>query len=125
VPDSHSVQKPLAAAQVDVVIPAYREEEWLPDLLDCLLEQDLSEVHIFVSCSGDEPEDQAFRHLEQYRETGKILFLHADRGVGNARNAGARAGRSNWILFLDADLLLPAFFSIQYGVSSLALPQTL
>jgi glycosyltransferase involved in cell wall biosynthesis len=97
-------------AGLDIVIPVLKEEGWLPDLMSCLLKQDLTWVHIYVSCSCD-TDSSEFRSLRrQYHTAPSVTVLQAPLGVSCARNRGATQGRSDWILFLDADVLIPDFF---------------
>ncbi|MER6027069.1 glycosyltransferase [Streptomyces sp. NPDC001851] len=96
---------------LDVVIPAYREEEWLPDLLDCLQRQDLAGVRIIISCSCPPAEqDIPLPRAGGRTPVPDMSVVRAGMGVANARNAGAAAGTSPWILFLDSDVLIPDTF---------------
>ena len=95
-----------SASIVDVIIPTYRDDAWLAELLDCISRQDLSGVHVYVAHNMDEPSGLPTRQLA----IPSLATVSAARGIGNARNAGAAAGTGKWLLFLDADGLLPDSF---------------
>jgi glycosyltransferase involved in cell wall biosynthesis len=97
--------------ELDIVIPAYKEEGWLPDLLDCLLNQNLADVRIYISYSDDENGDAAIALWQKYRLIQNLTILQTPQtGVSSARNRAASVGKGEWILFLDADVLLPDSF---------------
>jgi glycosyltransferase involved in cell wall biosynthesis len=96
---------------LDIVIPAYKEEDWLPDLLDCFLSQNLADVQIYVSYSTDENGEAVTAIRHRYRSIQNLTILQTPpTGVSFARNRAANVGEGEWILFLDADVLLPDFF---------------
>ncbi|MFE0389617.1 glycosyltransferase [Streptomyces bungoensis] len=105
---------------LDVVIPAYREEEWLPDLLDCLQRQNLAGVRIIISCSCPQTErDTPLPWTGGHTTIPDVSVVRASMGVAHARNAGAAAGESPWILFLDSDVLIPdTFLSSVRGITA-------
>ncbi|MDG4768039.1 glycosyltransferase [Solwaraspora sp. WMMD406] len=91
---------------LDVVIPTYRDGAWLEHLLDSVVEQNLTRTRIFVVYDREEvPEGRAASGMMP-----ELTVVHAPRGIGAARNAGASAGAGDWILFLDADGILPDGF---------------
>lgn len=95
-----------AANKLDIVIPTLNDTAWLSQLLDCLLRQQLSEVRTFVVFDVEEE----IKLAESHWSIPGISAISAPRGIGSARNSGAKAGIGNWILFLDADDLLPDCF---------------
>jgi glycosyltransferase involved in cell wall biosynthesis len=98
---------------LDIVIPAYKEESWLPDLLDCLLNQNLAGVNIYVSYSSDKGDEHVFALPQKHKSFQNLTVLQMrPSGVSSARNKGANAGNGEWILFLDADSLLPDLFLV-------------
>jgi GT2 family glycosyltransferase len=89
---------------LDIVIPSYHDDDWLQALLKTLDRQELSDVSITIAY------DESQRGMLQNVSAPKFQAVYASRGIGNARNAGAAAGDGEWILFLDADGLLPDDF---------------
>ena len=86
---------------ISVVIPALNEEKALPVTLRALFRQ----VGLFEVILVD-----GGSHDDTVRIAGtwpSIQVLRAPRGRAAQMNAGARAARGEWLLFLHADTLLP------------------
>jgi cellulose synthase/poly-beta-1,6-N-acetylglucosamine synthase-like glycosyltransferase len=92
---------------VSVIIPTYCEEETIEGCLKSVLNQDFDigriESIVVDSHSPDNTRAVAKKCAD------KVIDLKA-RGVGKARNAGARIAKSPLLLFLDADTLLASDF---------------
>lgn len=93
-----------------VIIPTYREEKYLPRLLDSIKSQDLQPAEIIVA---DRPADDRTREIARSYgckviEGGKISF---------GRNEGAKYATQDILVFLDADteLSTPKFFNKLIG----------
>ncbi len=100
-----------------VVIPAYNEEKWLPVTLGALNRRmaavDLpGEVIVVDNNSKDETAQIARRY------NARVVFEPVNQ-ISRARNAGARAARGVYLIFLDADTV-PSQRVLQAALSSLA-----
>jgi glycosyltransferase involved in cell wall biosynthesis len=89
-----------------VIIPAFNEAQWLPGCLNSVKEAMESvaiagEVVVVDNNSTDNTADIA-------REHGAKVVFESVNQISRARNAGARAARGEFLVFLDADTLLPA-----------------
>lgn len=87
-----------------IVIPAYNEEVWLARSLPALREAmgavDVSgEVIVVDNHSTDRTAAVACEH-------GATVVFEAIRQISRARNAGARAARGKYLVFVDADTIL-------------------
>jgi len=89
--------------RVSVVIPAYNEAEMLPKLLGSLAVQ--TQVPYEVIVADGASTDGTRRVAEAY---GCILVAGGLPAVG--RNAGAAVATGEYLLFLDADVVLPNEF---------------
>jgi glycosyltransferase involved in cell wall biosynthesis len=94
-----------------IVIPAYNEAQWLPGCLAAVKDAMESvaakgEIVVVDNNSTDETADIA-------RESGARLVFESVNQISRARNAGAQAARGNFLVFLDADTLLPAELLIE------------
>jgi rSAM/selenodomain-associated transferase 2 len=111
---------------VSVVVPAYNEEQALPHTLGALFRQEGTYEVILVDggstdrtpaiaagfgfLGGDGPRD----HVSGSPCDGIVrheitrLVLTAAKGRSSQMNAGAKAARGEWLLFLHADTLLPS-----------------
>lgn len=90
------------------VVPVYNAAQYLPECLDSLLAQDISDYEII--CVNDGSRDASPEILGQYAaEHGNIRVINKENGgVVSARNAGLSAAQGDYIWFVDADdFLLP------------------
>jgi glycosyltransferase involved in cell wall biosynthesis len=86
---------------LSVIIPTLNEEDNLPKLLECIKNQTKTELEIIVA---DAHSQDRTREVAAAYGAGVI-----DGGLpGRARNLGALAARGDLLLFLDADVMLPA-----------------
>ncbi len=86
---------------VCVVIPALNEEEHLPAAVDALAAQTLSPGQVIVADGGSTDRTAEIALARECRVVRGGL-----PGVG--RNNGAREARDSWLLFLDADVVVPS-----------------
>lgn len=89
---------------VTVIIPVYNKAKYLEQNLKSILSQTcLPEKVIYVDdCSTDSSREILKQFSEKY-ERVEIIFLDNNRGVSNARNAGADIASTKYITFIDAD----------------------
>jgi GT2 family glycosyltransferase len=102
--DSHSLQESYS---VTIVIPAYRENAYLCRLLSCLSQFGNSADRIVVAAGPDSSEVNAVCRAHSSLE---LVIVKTSLGAAAARNTGANAADSFWILFLDADVMIPEYF---------------
>ncbi|MFD8085762.1 glycosyltransferase family 2 protein [Kitasatospora sp. NPDC059722] len=93
---------------ISVVLPAYDQHEQLADCLDSLLGQSFRDVEVIVVAdrSPETPRDLVDAFAAKHPQVS-VLHLDAAVGVGVARNAGAARAAGEYLLFLDADHVLP------------------
>jgi cellulose synthase/poly-beta-1,6-N-acetylglucosamine synthase-like glycosyltransferase len=92
---------------VSVIIPTYLEEETIAGCLKSVLSQKFDSGRIESIVVDSHSADNTRTIAKKYAD--KVLDLKA-RGVGKARNAGARIAKSPILLFLDADTYLERNF---------------
>ncbi len=88
-----------------VIIPAYNEESFLPATLTQLQQAmqaipQRGEIIVVNNNSTDNTEQIALEH-------GVRIVFEPFRHIAKARNAGAKAATSPFLVFLDADTILP------------------
>lgn len=89
----------LQGSSVAVVIPCYRQRNFLARAIESALDQSLPPTEIIVVDDGNEEDLSDFA-----RSYPAITLLRqANKGLAGARNAGLRAARSDKVIFLDAD----------------------
>lgn len=88
---------------VSVVIPVRNGAHEISDQLDALCKQEDSDFELIVSDNGST--DNLREVLARYEDRLKLRHVDASaqRGVAYARNAGARASTSDYIMVCDAD----------------------
>ncbi len=93
---------------ISIVIPVHNGACFLRRCLAALVENDLTECEIIVvdDCSTDEPSAVCGEFAGQLPL--RTVALKARSGPASARNRGAVQARHPYLLFLDADVLLPA-----------------
>ena len=88
--------------KISVISPVYNSAEFLPKLLDCLLNQTLSDIEIiFVDdCSPDNSSDI----IKKYNDPRIKLFRHdVNKYIGQARNTGIKHATGEYLYFIDPD----------------------
>jgi len=87
-----------------VVVPCHRVRAWLRPCLDSVLSQSYDDLEL-VAVDDASPDDSG-AILDEYAAADprvRVLHLPENVGRGLARNAGLRACRGDYVLFLDAD----------------------
>lgn len=94
----------MSAPKVSVIVPVYRAKDYLPELLDSLLNQTLREMEfIFVDDRGGDGTFDIVR--EAAKNDSRIVCLENEKnsGPGYSRNRGMEVARGEYIAFADAD----------------------
>lgn len=89
----------LQGSSVAVVIPCYRQRDFLARAIESALDQSLPLAEVIVVDDGNEEDLSDFARLYP----AITLLTQANRGLAGARNAGLRAATAEEIIFLDAD----------------------
>lgn len=96
---------------ISVVIPAFNEEQALPNTLRALFTQPGDfEVIVVDGGSIDRTIEcvQEFTLSTQYSALRSLRLLTAPKGRASQMNAGAKEATGEWLLFLHADTVLPS-----------------
>lgn len=86
-----------------VIIPVFNVESYLRDCLDSVLNQTCADWEAI--CVNDGSTDNSAEILTEYAlKDGRInIITQSNGGLSAARNAGMRAAKGDYILFLDSD----------------------
>ena len=97
---------------VTVIIPCYNEEKYVGLLLQDLVAQTQQPDEIIVvDCHSS---DSTVTVAKGFTKSIKLSILEAPyRSAASARNTGADGTDSDYLLFIDADMRLPADFVLQ------------
>lgn len=88
---------------IALVVPIYNEWPFLPRCLDSIENQTIPFDEVILIDDGSE--DGSAQIASEYAERNGWRIIISDRnyGVGNSRNLGIRASKSDYIAFLDSD----------------------
>ena len=96
---------------VSIIIPCYRQAQWLGQAVDSCLKQTYPAVEVIVVDDGS-PDDVSGA-LKPFGERVRLL-RQANQGPSVARNLGLQHARGAYVKFLDADdWLLPECVALQ------------
>lgn len=84
-----------------IIIPAINEADYIANTILALKKQTVPPKQIVIVDGGSD--DQT---VKLARQTG-VMVIKARKGVGNQRNMGANKVKEPWLLFVDADTILP------------------
>ncbi|MFJ4297481.1 glycosyltransferase family 2 protein [Curtobacterium sp. NPDC089689] len=92
---------------LSVVVPAHDAGAWLDELLGSVLEQGIDDMEVLVV--DDRSSDETVGVVEAVQaHDARVRLLAADTpGGAGARNTGAAAARGKYLVFADADDLVP------------------
>lgn len=85
-------------ATVSVIIPCYKQAQFLPDVLISIASQTYGSVEVVVVDDGS-PDNT----VEVATQHGVRCIRQENKGASEARNAGFRASHGEYIVFIDAD----------------------
>jgi glycosyltransferase involved in cell wall biosynthesis len=95
-----SVNNPIPAFSVSVVITAYNAANWIEETLNSILAQTYPVLEVIVVDDGST--DKTAKKVLSYG--GNIKYIYQDNsGQPSARNHGIRSARGEYIAFVDAD----------------------
>ncbi|MCA4895451.1 MAG: glycosyltransferase [Cytophagales bacterium] len=95
--------------KVSVVIPTYKRDKCLIDLLNCLFIQDYWNLEILVVDQSEFLSNEKQLLIKQYPEKLKYYQI-AERGRSLAKNYGITFSSGDIILFCDDDIIVPSNF---------------
>ena len=101
--EGRTLNPATVSPRVSVIIPAYNAATTLCETLDSLLGQSRLEWEAIVVNDGSTDNTQVI--AERYAEADSRiqLVVQSNGGEAAARNAGIKAARHEWLVFLDAD----------------------
>ena len=96
--------------RVSVIIPVYNVEKYLPQCIDSLIHQTLSDIEILLVDDGSTDEsgiicDEYSKHDTRIRVIHKI-----NEGLSSARNVGIEESTAPFLMFIDSDDWVEPYF---------------
>ncbi|HEY0271635.1 MAG TPA: glycosyltransferase [Chitinophaga sp.] len=107
---------------IDVVIPSFRlEEKYILPILQLPLPETATVRFYLVADNPAIVPAPAIRALVDGQRV--FLYIHPEnRGAAMTRNTGLEAGRGEWVLFLDDDIVVPQHLLQTYARAALQQP---
>ncbi len=93
-----SISNPL----ISIIIPTLNEEKYILNLLDSIKKQTYNNYEIIVCDSHSEDKTPQIA-----KSFGSEFILVDKKGPGPARNQGRKKAKGEYLLFLDADVIIP------------------
>ena len=89
--------------KISIVIPAYKVEKYLRQCVDSVLQQTYRDLEIILVDDGSP--DLCPRICDEYAAADeRVTVIHKENGgLSDARNAGLRAAKGEYVLFVDGD----------------------
>lgn len=95
-----------------IVIPTLNEEKYLPQLLGCLKAQTFSDFEIIHVDA--QSQDKTREIAKDYSKHLSLkTYISKKKNVSFQRNLGAKQAKADWIIFMDADNILPNDFLLE------------
>lgn len=97
----------MPAPLLSVVIPAHDAAEWVEELLDSVLAQDIAAMEVLVVDDRSTDATAELVATVAAKDDRVVLLPSSTPGGAGARNTGAVAARGEYLVFADADDLVP------------------
>jgi len=88
---------------ISVVIPTWNEEKYIESCLKSIRSQDTRAEYEVIVCDA-RSEDRTIEIAEKYADKVVISDM---RSIGIQRNLGAKQATGNYLVFIDADTVIP------------------
>ncbi|MAG45788.1 MAG: hypothetical protein CMH63_03390 [Nanoarchaeota archaeon] len=86
---------------LSVIIPVFNEENYLEKTLESVKNQIFKDFELIVVCNGCT--DSSFEIAKKYTSN---VFKIKEKNVSKAKNFGASKAKNEFLIFLDADVLM-------------------
>lgn len=93
--------------KITIIVPVYNAEKYVRETLDSLKSQTMKDFEVLMIDDGSPDGSPAI--LDEYAQAdSRFRVIHKENGgVSSARNLGLREAKGEWLIFVDADDLLP------------------
>ena len=110
---SGKLEGPGAAPLVSIIVPVYNVEEFLGECLESVLDQDYENIEVLVIDDASRDNSRTIAELFAKNDHRvRVIGHERNRGLGPARNTGARIACGAYLFFLDSDDYLIGFDAI-------------
>lgn len=100
-------------SEVSIIIPVYNTEQYLRDCLSSVLAQTFADFEAIVVNDGSTDGSAAIIRDFAKRDNRFTIVEQQNKGLSEARNAGLKVARGQWITFVDSDdMVAPDFLQV-------------
>lgn len=100
-------------SEVSIIIPVYNTEQYLRDCLSSVLAQTFADFEAIIVNDGSTDGSAAIIREFAGRDSRFTIVEQENRGLSEARNAGLKVARGQWITFVDSDdMVSPDFLQV-------------
>lgn len=107
----------MFSPKISIIVPVYNTSAYLKDNFDSLRKQTMGDIEIIYV--DDASTDNSLEMLRAFaREDDRVVVIAQERNrrQGAARNAGVRAAKSPYVMFVDSDdTISPRTCELLYG----------
>ena len=94
--------------KISFIIP-HKDDPLLDRLLNSLNKQTCKDFEVIIVDSSDD--NSCLKSVSEWNKSLKIEIIFAECGRGTARNIGAKLAKTDILVFVDADVVLPTNFA--------------
>lgn len=89
--------------KISFVIPVYKVEAYLNQCVDSILNQTYRDIEVILVDDGS-PDDCPQICDEYAKRDNRVIVIHkSNGGLSDARNAGLKVAKGNYVVFVDSD----------------------
>ena len=93
--------------ELSIIIPTLNEADYLPSLLDSITKQTFAGKLQVIVVDGSSTDETVIRARSFSNRIPDLLVLQSKKDIGHQRNVGVQKAKYGFLLFLDADVILP------------------
>ena len=98
-----------------VIVPVYQVEKYLSCCVDSVLRQTFNDFELILIDDGSTDGSSAICAAYELRDERVSLIRQENSGLSAARNAGIRAAKGDYLIFLDSD----DYWLTRYGLETI------
>ncbi len=92
---------------VSIIIPVYNSEKYIIDCIDSCINQTYNNIEIIIIDDGSNDNSYQLCKQKKKNDCRVLLTKQSNLGANAARKKGVELSHGKWIMFVDADDILP------------------
>ncbi|MEY8611968.1 glycosyltransferase [Parabacteroides segnis] len=93
----------MGVPKVSIIVPVYNVQEFLPDCIESILSQSLTDFELLLIDDGSQDNSGDICDDFAKKDIRVQVFHKQNGGVSSARNLGLEQAKGEWIAFVDSD----------------------